>query len=127
MRPTWKLLLLVLAVAAPTAGDLGSCGQPAAELDPAIFFYEKALIDCQKCSRCVLGTAACERACTAPPASEFEAGCYPLVHDGEVCLNALDAAPCDEYASYVDDVAPTTPTECNFCPLSERLGSGGAP
>jgi hypothetical protein len=40
-----------------------------------------------------------------------------LVHDGEVCLNALDAASCDDYEQYVANQGATIPTECNFCPL----------
>jgi hypothetical protein len=40
----------------------------------------------------------------------------PLVHDGEVCLRALDDAACEDYLEYMSDVAPTVPTECNFCP-----------
>jgi hypothetical protein len=39
-----------------------------------------------------------------------------LVHDGEVCLRALEVAACDDYALFMDDVAPSLPTECNFCP-----------
>ena len=126
MRFLAKVLLVVFAVAAPTAGDIGSCGQPSAELDPVIFFAEKASSDCLRCVRCPFATLACERACSGVANVAFEEGCYPLVHDGEGCLNALDAAPCEEYASYVDDASPTTPTECNFCPLSERRGAGGS-
>jgi len=121
-----KLALVFFAVAAPTVGDIGSCGQPVAELDPVIFFFKKASIDCQQCQRCAFVTKACDRACGDAPATSFEENCYPLVHDGEVCLNALEATACADYAAFVDDDAPTTPTECNFCPLSERPGAGGA-
>lgn len=134
MSRSLRLAWLVLALAAPTAGDIGSCGQEVAELDPEAFFLGKAEIDCQACLRCGFATQTCERACT-PSSIEatFEENCYPLVHDGEVCLNALRAASCEEYARYVDDLAPSVPTECNFCPLSERPatvstagGAGGA-
>jgi hypothetical protein len=54
----------------------------------------------------------------------FDPDCFPLVHDGEVCLNALRAASCNDYANYVDDLAPTVPTECNFCPLAGKPGGG---
>lgn len=128
MRRGTPLVLLVLALAAPTAGDIGSCGQELVELDPGAFFFEKALIDCQKCTRCNYLTIACERACAGEHPDSFEEGCFPLVHDGEVCLDALRATACEDYASHIDDVAATVPTECNFCPLGERpQGTGGAP
>jgi hypothetical protein len=112
---------LALACAAPTVGDIGSCGQEVAELDAEKFFIEKNFIDCAQCTTCGFGTASCDRACNEPIGEvAFDADCFPLVHDGEVCLNALRAAGCDEYAAYVDDVAPTVPTECNFCPLEEK-------
>ena len=39
-----------------------------------------------------------------------------LVHDGEVCLDALWAAGYNEYRPYLLDVGAAVPTECNFCP-----------
>jgi hypothetical protein len=114
-------LLVLLFVAGPTAGDIGSCGQEVAELDPVKFFSEKQAIDCRQCQECEWSTLACEQACgTVLIESSFPADCFPLVHDGEVCLNALRAADCDEYAAYVDDLAPTVPTECNFCPPDQQ-------
>ncbi|MCA9618646.1 MAG: hypothetical protein KC731_06485 [Myxococcales bacterium] len=121
-------------LAAPTVGDIGSCGQPIAELDPVKFFTEKAFIDCSQCERCGLATAACESACSGVAPDAFVEDCYPLVHDGEVCLNALRAATCGAYEGYVADQAPTIATECNFCPIaappgtssSGTGGSGGA-
>lgn len=115
--------LLALLCAAPTPGDIGSCGQAVVELDEQRFFFEKLRIDCNQCAQCGLSTQRCVDACAVPLELDlyrFEEGCFPLVHDGEVCLNALLDADCDEYAPYVDDTAPTTPTECNFCPLAER-------
>ncbi|MCC6558356.1 MAG: hypothetical protein IT372_35910 [Polyangiaceae bacterium] len=120
--------VLVAFVAAPVVGDIGSCGQEAAELDAYKFFYVKGAIDCERCGECGLSTRACTDACAPQPkVTAFDEGCYPLVHDGEVCLHALQRASCDEYASYMSDEAPTTPTECNFCPPDERPGAGGSP
>jgi len=114
-------VLAVLFVAAPTAGDLGSCGQDVVELDPIKFFSEKQAIDCHQCLDCGFVTTFCEASCgNVLLETSFPEDCFPLVHDGEVCLNALRAAGCDEYAAYVDDVAPTVPTECNFCPPDQQ-------
>ncbi|MBI4701634.1 MAG: hypothetical protein HY744_10835 [Deltaproteobacteria bacterium] len=117
-------LAALLFLAAPTVGDIGSCGQEVAELDPPLFFAQKRTIDCESCTSCGLMTQACQHACDPAAASEpeFPPGCYPLVHDGEVCLRALRAADCDAYARYVDDAAPEAPTECNFCPPDRRPG-----
>jgi hypothetical protein len=57
-----------------------------------------------------------------PVPSEFPKGCFPLVHDGEVCLRALSYSTCDEYVEYLDDRVPRIPTECNFCPLPKDAG-----
>lgn len=120
-RDTGRLALVaLLALAAPTAGDIGSCGQSLDELDPVKFFTEKRRIDCQHCVDCLFQTAACEAACANQGETSFPAGCYPLVHDGEVCLDALAEADCERYQAYVDDTAPQTPSECNFCPLDEQ-------
>lgn len=112
---------LTLLCTAPTPGDVGGCGQPARDLDADAFFQEKRRVDCSHCRECGIRTASCEAACSedAPPSEGFPSGCYPLVHDGEVCLRALDDASCDEYRSYVDDEAPQVPSECNFCPPRE--------
>ena len=115
LRP-WGLAFMVMA---PVAGDIGSCGQEALELDPAVFFWEKLGIDCARCLECELQTESCLQACEKPydPNATFDPDCFPLVHDGEVCLNRLYSASCDEYAQYMNDAAPASPTECNFCPL----------
>lgn len=110
--------LLATFVAAPTPGDIGGCGQPAQELDAEIFFASKFDIDCKRCNQCELKSQTCTRACdpkTKIPKS-FPEHCYPLVHDGEVCLRALYNASCSQYADYVRDSNPSSPTECNFCP-----------
>jgi hypothetical protein len=119
-RPLGRIVLLALFVlfaAAPTAGDIGSCGQPADDLDPVKFFESKQALDCRRCGECGISSAACDRACApALEQSAFPTSCFPLVHDGEVCLDALGAASCKEYATYVSDASPTVPTECDFCP-----------
>jgi hypothetical protein len=114
-------LLALTVLAGPTVGDIGSCGQEVAELDAEKFFIEKDFIDCSQCTECGFETAICADACDGElSTTAFDEDCFPLVHDGEVCLNALRAASCDEYGGFVDDAAPTVPTECNFCPLEEK-------
>lgn len=110
-----------LCCAAPVAGDIGSCNQAIEELDAAKFFAEKQRVDCQQCVRCDLETETCDAACAGAEVDRsFPSGCYPLAHDGEVCLRALRDANCGEYGLYVDDQAPETPTECAFCPFEQR-------
>ncbi len=113
-------LAVVLFCAAPTAGDIGSCNQPEKALDPTAFFYGKKQIDCEHCVACLITTETCKRACSAhPPVPDtIPAHCLPLVHDGEVCIDALAIASCADYASYVADQGATTPSECNFCPAA---------
>ncbi|WP_437910446.1 hypothetical protein WME95_22080 [Sorangium sp. So ce327] len=111
--------LLLFVGIAPVVGDIGSCGQAPEELDPYKFFALKAQIDCARCDECGLLTRACDAACAFEAAPELPAGCYPLVHDGEVCLHKLKFASCDEYRGHMADEGASTPTECNFCPLEE--------
>jgi hypothetical protein len=138
------LVALVFA-AAPTAGDIGSCGQTVEDLDATKFFVKKAEIDCARCTECDVSSFACGRACSPTKTCDGDAGadaggeggadagacgvelptaflpgCYPLVHDGEVCLHALEAASCSDYAAYMADQGATAPTECNFCPPGAR-------
>ena len=121
-----RLALLLSFTAAPVVGDIGGCGQAPEDLDPFKFFYLKGQIDCDRCTECGLLTEACARACAGTlDASAFPPGCYPLAHDGEVCLNALDAASCADYEAYVADVGATTPTECNFCPPDQDPAATG--
>ena len=119
--PASRLLLSAIALlfcAAPVPGDVGGCGQQPQALDPATFFATKQAIDCRRCTECGLASAICTQACADDSAIEdgFPEGCFPLVHDGEVCLRALHYASCDDYAEYIDDRAPSVPTECAFCP-----------
>jgi hypothetical protein len=115
------LLLAALASLAPTPGDIGGCGATVHALDAPLFFDAKRAIDCLGCERCSIETRACRLACRPGPAADagvpsFAEHCYPLLHDGEVCLRALKAASCTEYRGYMADFAPEVPTECNFCP-----------
>jgi hypothetical protein len=114
----WSVLVTALLCAAPVPGDIGACGQPVERLDAKLFFANKKRIDCSRCAECGLATSACALACSSrPPANDaFPDRCLPLLHDGEVCLRALLAASCDDYAPFVDDRDPTVPTECDFCP-----------
>ena len=110
------VVALVLG-AGPTVGDVGSCGRTATDLDDSAFAAARKQLDCQRCSECGLATQHCKRACNpfAPSDVYIPPTCHPLVHDGEVCLHALQAASCSDYATFVDDVAPSAPTECQFC------------
>jgi hypothetical protein len=114
-------LAATLGCMAAVPGDIGGCGQDAEQLDPEGFFLNKKRIDCEQCERCGLTSRSCLLACDAedPVPTEFPDGCVPLVHDGEVCLNALDAASCRAYERFVSDTDPEVPTECDFCPVRE--------
>ena len=118
-RRTLALTAVVFAVwgSGPTVGDVGGCGRAATDLDEGAFAHARKVLDCQRCSDCGLSTARCTRACDpkAPSDVAFPATCHPLLHDGEVCVRALQAASCGDYATYVDDLAPAVPSECDFC------------
>lgn len=116
-----RALLFLLALGslfclAPTPGDIGGCGQTAEDLDPETFFLSQQTIQCNKCTQCRIRTPACELACsdTTVP-TEFPEGCFPLVHDGTVCLRALTRASCEDHRKFSGD-PPSVPSECNFCP-----------
>jgi hypothetical protein len=110
--------MLLLVVAAPTVGDIGSCGAKPTDLDVPAFFKKKAALDCTRCIECDIRSFSCARACDPAQApTAFPEGCFPIAHDGEVCLHALEATSCDEYALFVADQGATIPTECNFCPI----------
>ncbi len=110
------LALALLFCLAPTPGDLGGCGQTAEDLDPVAFFNSKSAIECARCQECGFSTPACQRACERVDVpTEFPTGCFPLVHDGTVCLRALTQGSCSEHRKLVAD-RPSVPSECNFCP-----------
>lgn len=116
------LLAIALAglCAAPTPGDVGGCGQTPQPLDAQAFFAEKDAIDCTQCIDCAYTTDFCFRACSGEPSQPaFAVGCEPLVHDGEVCLRALEAASCADYESYAADADREAPSECLFCPREQ--------
>jgi hypothetical protein len=133
-RPPGRLsigfaIVLGLCAAAPTVGDIGSCnGAPAEPLGAEKFFAARAQLECAHCRDCGLSSQACTIACdpraTLPIA--FPEGCHPVVHDGEVCLNALDALSCGAFADVVGPAA-VVPTECDFCPPPVLLEAGTTP
>ncbi len=115
-----KLALGFIALAfcaAPVPGDVGGCGQAAKPLDPEVFFWSLQDSECQQCRDCDVTTRACERACgTTLVQGEFPKDCVPLVHDGEVCLRAIQHSSCGDIREFMSDSSPSIPTECNFCP-----------
>jgi hypothetical protein len=123
------VVMLALVSGAPTVGDIGSCKQPLVVLDETKFFTAKQGIDCQKCTDCGLVTNACKAACGKKLVEvPFPKSCFPLVHDGEVCLRALEASGCSDYADFMADQGAIIPTECDFCPPDKApkgVGGGG--
>jgi hypothetical protein len=110
-------LLALLFGAGATVGDVGSCGTTATALDIPEFAAQRKVLDCDKCTQCGFVTQTCERACnpSLPSDVAIPSTCFPLAHDGVVCLDALEATSCGAYAPFVSDTAPTTPSECQFC------------
>ena len=120
-------LAAVLALvfgAGPTVGDVGSCGETATALDQPSFAAERKAVDCRRCTECGLTTQACATACDpgALPTVAWPSTCNPLQHDGDVCLRALEAASCGDYASFVSDMSPAVPGECDFCHIVPEGG-----
>lgn len=114
------LAVLGVLSAAPTVGDVGGCNEQADPLAPDKFFAARLESECMQCRACELETVpGCKRACdprTKVPTT-FPEGCRPLVHDGEVCLRAIEALSCDAFADVVAS-SPVVPTECDFCPAA---------
>jgi hypothetical protein len=136
VKPSSRIhaIVMVLGVlsSAPTVGDVGGCGREARELDATEFAEARKEEDCLRCSECGIAAPRCARACDADASPEIviPPTCRPLHHDGEVCLRALSAASCEDYVGYVDEIAPTAPSECRFCraaPPELLLFDGGAP
>jgi hypothetical protein len=101
---------------APTPGDVGGCGQAAEDLDPPAFFLSLQSIQCDRCEECGIRTTSCEAACAGAEVEQaFPEGCFPLVHDGTVCLRAMIQASCDDHREFAAE-PPRSPSECNFCP-----------
>ena len=111
------VMVLGVMVMAPTVGDAGACGRTASELDRDTYASGRKSLDCRRCGECGITNDRCTRACdpSALPDVELPATCQPLYFDGVVCLRALEAASCDAFATYVDDVGPAIPSECDFC------------
>jgi hypothetical protein len=121
MKATLGFIALAFC-AAPVPGDVGGCGQAADSLDPQAFFSSLQDSECQQCRDCDVASATCERACGAALVqSRFPEDCVPLVHDGEVCLRAIQQSSCSDIRDLMSDASPSLPTECNFCP------AGGPP
>jgi hypothetical protein len=118
------LLLLTPLLAAPTVGDVGGCGTEAEALDVPVYQSARKELECERCAECGVQTARCARACDllAPADIAIPSTCRPLLHDGRVCVRALRAASCDEFARFVDDLSPSTPSECAFCRITEDAG-----
>jgi hypothetical protein len=111
--------------AAPTVGDVGACGRRATDLNMELFASARKTTDCRRCADCGLTTRTCMTACDphAPGTAGWPSTCHPLSEDGDVCVRALQAASCSDYASFVDDAAPTAPGECDFCHLAAPSGA----
>ncbi len=120
------VVLAVLAMA-PTPGDVGGCGKSPTPLDERSFAAARKLTDCRRCSGCSLGSERCRRTCDGaiPPAVAFPGGCQPLLHDGEVCLRALQVASCARYSLYMADDRASVPSECDFCRGPEDAAPSG--
>ncbi|HEY1695599.1 MAG TPA: hypothetical protein VGG39_25705 [Polyangiaceae bacterium] len=110
--------------AGPTVGDVGSCGDQATALAESTFAAQRKAMDCQRCTQCGITTQTCTNACNPSKPSDvaWPSTCYPLEHDGIVCLDALQAASCSTYASFVSDVDPAIPSECDFCHVIPEAG-----
>jgi hypothetical protein len=108
---------------APTVGDVGGCAEASSPLDASRFFQVRAQTICQRCGDCGLSTRTCALDCAGDDVpTAFPAGCAPVVHDGEVCVRAIESISCSDVTALVS-AAPITPTECDFCPAA--LADGG--
>jgi hypothetical protein len=103
--------------AAPTVGDTGSCGKTARDIDEARFASARKRLDAQRCQACGITSSRCAAARdpNVPSDVGFPPTCLPLWHDAEVCLDALAAASCGDYARFVADDQRLVPSECDFC------------
>lgn len=113
--------LAIVLGAAPTVGDTGSCGVTARDIEEARFAAARKRLDCQRCTSCKLTGRPTANRCAAacdpnvPSDVAFPPTCRPLFRDAEVCLDALAAASCGDYARYVADDVRLVPSECEFC------------
>jgi hypothetical protein len=118
-RSTLAVVALVALVfgAAPTAGDIGSCGKTAVDIDEARFASARKTVDRRRCLECKIDTNRCKAAIDPDVPSDVSFGllCRPLVRDAEVCLNALTTSSCGDYRKYMSDDERLIPGECDFC------------
>ena len=121
------VMVFALLSTAATAGDVGAWGRTATLLQRGRYENARKLQDCARCTECGIANDRCRRACdrTFAPDIQLPATCRPIEHDGEVCLRAIDAVDCDRFATYVDDVAPSSPSECEFCKVGPELEGPG--
>jgi hypothetical protein len=116
MRRVLAMIAIVVLGTGPTVGDIGGCGATATEMSEETYAAARRNLDCRRCKECAIATERCRRACEdKTPETDLPATCRPLRRDGDVCVRALRAASCEDYASFMDDVSPTNPTECDFC------------
>lgn len=110
-------MVLALLCAAPTVGDVGGCGDEPVTLGPTKYTNARKKLECGRCRECGVRTERCKRACDpkAPGDAVLPATCRPLERDAEVCFRVLLETSCEVFASSVDDVSPTAPSECLFC------------
>lgn len=118
-RSTLALVAVAALVfgAAPTAGDVGSCGNSAVDIDEARFATARKVLDGRRCKECAIESARCKAAMDpdVPSDVSFGSTCRPLVRDAEVCLDALTVASCGDYRKYMSDDERLIPGECDFC------------
>ncbi|MGZ3456555.1 MAG: hypothetical protein ACXWUG_05580 [Polyangiales bacterium] len=114
------VIVLAILAAAPTVGDVGGCGTQVEPLDATKFFTQELDLTCSRCDECGILAPRCKTACdtrTRIVPHTFVNGCNPVVHDGEVCINALEALSCSAFDDYVE--RSVLPTECDFCPQED--------
>ena len=116
-------IVALLFLAAPTAGDIGSCNQTLSALDPAKFSAVKQNIDCNKCLTCGFTTHPCMAACgvTAVKITFPKGAACRWKRTARVWpRRPRRGGVRRRYASYVADTGSTTPTECALLPPSQE-------
>jgi hypothetical protein len=114
------VIVLAILAAAPTVGDVGGCGTKAEPLDATKFFTQRLDLACSRCDECGILAPGCKNACSRNRIvpHTFPEGCNPVVHDGEVCINAVEALSCSAFDDFIE--RGIVPTECDFCPQPEQ-------
>src|SRR5262249_23333631 len=104
------VIVLAILAAAPTVGDVGGCRAQVEPLDATKFYTQSLELTCSRCDECGILAPRCKNACDRNHIvpHTFVNGCNPVVHDGEVCINALEALSCSAFDDYVErGVIPT--------------------